>query len=349
MRIVIASTYVPFIKGGGTMIVESLERELKTRGHEVDSVWIPFRSFWPEIAQQTLALRSLDLSYASGRKIDLLITIRYPSYAIQHENKVCWFIHHHRGAYDLWGTPFQDIPNSPEGIQAREAMIRSDNLYLRELRKIYPISSSLGERLRKFNQIEPDGVLLTPHPNPELYYNGSPTDYFIYSARLTPGKRQDLLIEAMKYVRSPFKLVLVGQADTEEYEKRIDELIQRHHVAHKVIRKGWTSETEKAELTNHAFGALYVAYQEDGCGYSTLEALHAHRAVITCTDSGGTHDVVIHEENGLIVEPTTQALAEAMEQLWANKQRTIEMGERAYQTIDEKQINWDRVIEGLVG
>lgn len=331
------------------MIVESLEQALKERGHEVDTVLIPFRSFWTEIAQQSLALRSLDLRYASGRKVDLLITIRYPSYAIPHDNKVCWFIHHHRGAYDLWGTPFQDIPNTSEGVRTREALIRSDNLYFRELRKIYPISSSLVARLRKYNQIEADGVLLTPLPNPEPYHDGTRGDYFVYSARLTPGKRQSLLVEAMKYVRSPFKVVLIGKADTEGYEMEFLHLIAKHRVQDKVILKGWVSEEEKANLTNNAFAALYVSYEEDGCGYSTLEAFHAHRAVITCTDSGGTHDVITHQKNGLIVEPTPEALAEAMEAMWANKARTVEMGKNAYQTLEEKQINWDRVVEGLTG
>jgi glycosyltransferase involved in cell wall biosynthesis len=331
------------------MIVESLEHALKARGHEVDSAWIPFRSHWPEIAQQTLALRSLDLTSASGKKVDLLITIRYPSYAIPHDNKVCWFLHHHRGAYDLWGTPFQDIPNTPEGIHVRDAMIQSDNLYLRELRKLYPISSALVERLRTFNQIEADGVLLTPLPNPEPYFCGEYGNYFVYSARFTPAKRQALLVEALAHVRSPFKIVLIGKSDTKEYENEILKLIKKHHVENKIVLKGWLSEEEKAHLTSNAFAALYVAYEEDGCGYSTLEAFHAHRAVITCSDSGGTLDVITHEKNGLTAEPTPEALAEAMESLWANKARTAQMGENAYRTLAEKEITWDRVVEALTG
>lgn len=331
------------------MIVESLHSALKQRGFEVDTVLIPFRSYWPEIAQQTLALRNLDLTSASGQRVDRLITIRYPSYAIPHHNKVSWFIHHHRAAYDLWGTPFQDIPNTPEGHAAREAMIASDNLYLRELKKIYPISSDLVDRLQKFNNLTADGVLLTPLPNPEPFYKGTPSNYFLYSARLTPGKRQSLIIEAMQYVRSKFKIVLVGKADTPEYEVEINKLIRKFKVQDRVVLKGWTDEAEKAQLTSEAFAALYTAYREDGCGYSTLEAFHAYKPVITCTDSGGTLDVITHEYNGLVVEPTPQALAEGMEWLWANQAKTQEMGENAFRTLDEKNITWDSVIERLTG
>lgn len=347
MRIVIASTYVPFVKGGGTMIVESLHQALKAQGHVVDSVYFPFRSYWPEIPQQTLALRCLDLRMASGQRVDRLITIRYPSYAIPHDNKVSWFIHHHRGAYDLWGTPFQDIPNTHEGRHARAAMIESDNLYLRENRKIYTISSSLVERLRKFNQIEADGVLLTPLPNPEPYYNGEQGDYFVYSARLTPGKRQSLIVEAMQHVRAPIKVVFIGKADTPDYELELQKMIHKYGVEDKIILTGWASEAEKARLTSNALAGLYTAYAEDGCGYSTLESFHAYRPVITCTDSGGTLDVISHEKNGLVVEPTAEKLAEAMEQLWFDKARTVALGQQAFETLGEKGIYWHKVVEGL--
>lgn len=347
MRIVIASTYVPFIKGGGTMIVESLQQALQERGNVVDSVYFPFRSYWTEIAQQTLALRCLDLTMASGQRTDLLITIRYPAYAIPHDNKVSWFIHHHRGAYDLWGTPFQDIPNTREGLHVRDALITSDNLYLRELRKIYPISSALVERLRKFNQIEANGVLFTPLPNPEPYYDGEQSDYFVYSARITPSKRQSLIIEALRYVRSPLKVVFIGKADVPAYEQEIQQLIHQFGVEDKVVLQGWTSEADKAEFTSNALATIYAAYAEDGCGYSTLESFHAHRPVITCTDSGGTLDVITHEKNGLVIEPEPKRIAEALERLWANKAKTAAMGQRAFETLAEKHIHWDAVVEGL--
>src|SRR5438874_12524821 len=98
MRIVIASTYVPFIKGGATKIVEDLQQELALRGFETDTVLLPFSSTWPDVAEQTVALRLFDLTESCGNRIDRLITIRYPSYALRHPNKVAWFIHHHREA-----------------------------------------------------------------------------------------------------------------------------------------------------------------------------------------------------------------------------------------------------------
>jgi len=38
MRVIVASTHVPFIDGGGRMIVRDLASALRERGHEVDIV-----------------------------------------------------------------------------------------------------------------------------------------------------------------------------------------------------------------------------------------------------------------------------------------------------------------------
>ncbi len=42
VRIAIASTYFPFVDGGGTRIVDDLHWELTIRGFETDRVMIPF-------------------------------------------------------------------------------------------------------------------------------------------------------------------------------------------------------------------------------------------------------------------------------------------------------------------
>src|SRR5687767_2706870 len=101
MEIVLASTIVPFIQGGGTFIVDWLEEMLTARGHSVFTLKIPFSSDYREMADQMIGLRLLDIRSYGER----LIAIRTPSYLLRHANKTLWFIHHHRTAYDLWDTP----------------------------------------------------------------------------------------------------------------------------------------------------------------------------------------------------------------------------------------------------
>lgn len=347
MKLAVASTYVPFIKGGGTIIVESLISQLIRRDHEAEAIMFPLRSYWAELPEQTFALRCFDLTEASGDKIDRLITIRYPSFALCHPDKIAWFIHHHRGAYDLWGTDYQDIPNTPEGLKFRENLIRSDTVFLNECRRIYTNSKIVAKRLLEFNQIEPNGVLYPPLPNPEIFHKGDYGDYFVYSSRLVPIKRQFLAIEAMRYVKSNFKLVLVGKADTDNYMNKLQNLVRQYNLEEKVKFTGWISEKEKAALTAGSYAALYIAYNEDSYGYSTLEAFHSSKSVITCHDSGGTEELIEDGINGLIVEPTPGALAQAMEHLWSNRNQTRRMGQNASMTLKHKEINWDHVIEVL--
>jgi len=102
MRIVIATSVAPFVDGGSTCIVESLGSELKARSHDVEILRFPFSEDYAEVLHQLLALRLFDLS----QDCDRLITIRTPSHLLKHPNKIAWFIHHYRGAYDLWGTKY---------------------------------------------------------------------------------------------------------------------------------------------------------------------------------------------------------------------------------------------------
>lgn len=348
MRVAIASTFVPFVRGGGTMITDSLQVALQEFGHEVELIMIPWRDHWRELARQTLALRCLDLTESGGRTIDLLVTIRYPSYAICHPNKVAWFIHHFRAAYDLSGTRYDDVPDNPDGHRFRENLRRSDTRFLREARRVFVNSHIVAARLRLFNGIEPDGVLYPPLPLPGLYGPGEMGDYFLYSSRLAPIKRQALALQAMQYVRGPFTLKLVGSADFAPYARELQRAASELGVADRVEFLGWVQERDKAALTRGATGVLYIPYHEDSYGYSTLEAFHSHKPVITLKDSGGTREVVSDELNGLVVEPEPRALAEAMDRLWAEKQWAAAMGEHAFESLEAHQITWAHTVDQLV-
>ena len=98
----------------------------------------------------------------------------------------------------------------------------------------------------------------------------------------------------------------------------------------------------------HCFAALYIPYEEDSYGYVTLEAFHSCKPVLTLSDSGGTNEIITHGENGLILPPSPEALAAGMEELWASRQRTQEMGQAAQATIERYKIHWDHILERLV-
>jgi glycosyltransferase involved in cell wall biosynthesis len=347
MRVIIASTIVPFIKGGGTFIVDWLDEMLVRFGHEVETLKIPFQSWYPEMLDQMLALRLLDITESADR----LITIRTPSYLMRHPNKVIWFIHHHRSAFDLWGTNYQDIPNTPEGFRYRDAIYSADNLAFRESRHIFTNSKVVSARLQKFNGIESE-VLYPPLMQPERYRIDSYGDYILYVSRLVDHKRQDLAVKAMRYTRTPVRLVVAGaphSGTSDPYLEELHSLVDRDNLGDRVtLLTSWITEEEKIRLFADCLASIYIPLDEDSYGYSSLESHHARKAVITTIDSGGPRELILNGENGFIVEPEPKAIAHAMDLLYEDRARARRMGEAGLDRISQLGISWERTVSRLL-
>ena len=344
MEVIIASTIVPFIEGGGTLIVDSLEHALRQCGHSVCTLKIPFHSDYRVMPRQMLGLRMLNVS-ASGQR---LITIRTPSYLIRHPHKVIWFIHHHRTAYDLWDSPYREIPDDPTGHAYRDLLFSADMLAFREARAIYTNSKVVGQRLLRFNGVGSE-VLYPPLMNPEAYRGGKHGDYILYVSRIVHHKRQDLAVESMLHTKTPVRLVIAGKSETQSMRDRLHSLIERHRLLDKVVLLDeWISEERKRDLIAGCAGCLYIPQDEDSYGYPTLEAFHAGKPMITASDSGGTLEIIDHGVNGFIARPEPASIAAAMDELYKDPSRAAEMGEHGRQSIDRLGIRWDRVVEKLL-
>jgi glycosyltransferase involved in cell wall biosynthesis len=336
---------VPFVEGGARIIVRDLTRAVRERGHEVDTIEIPFVSAWDEMLEQMLAIRMTDVSASS----DVLIAIRTPSYLLRHPNKRLWFIHHHRGAYDLWGTQWQDIPSTPEGLAVRDAIIAADNQYLPEARRIFTNSQVVSDRLKRFNDLDSE-VLYPPLGKPETFTCDQAQDYLFYPSRILGHKRQLLVVEAVAQLKTDARVVIAGVPDDPHQLEVLQEEIARNRLEDRVeLIPRWISEQEKADLMARSLGVLYVPFLEDSYGYVTLEAFHAHKPVITCSDSGGPLEIIEDGVNGFVVEPEPAAVASAMDRLRVDPKAAAAMGERAHQTLRLKEINWDHVVSRLLG
>jgi glycosyltransferase involved in cell wall biosynthesis len=344
VKVLIVSTIVPFLEGGGTFIVDWLAQALKQNGHTVDVVKIPFHSYYADMPEQMLALRLLDLS-GHG---DLLIALRTPSYIISHPHKVVWFLHHHRGAYDLWGTPYQDIPSTPEGLDIKRSIIETDNTYLRESKRIFTISRRVSARLKEYNNLDSE-TLYPALVNPASFRCGEFGNYLFYPSRICLPKRQYLAVESMKYTRSEAKLVIAGYPDTVEQLEKVKMIISQNHLQNKVkLISGWISEEEKIKLYAESLGCLFIPFDED-YGFVTLEAFSSAKPVITCTDSGGPVEFVENEVNGFTVPPDPQAIAAAIDKLYYDKELARRMGRAALEKIGNLNITWDNIVKKLTG
>ena len=83
----------------------------------------------------------------------------------------------------------------------------------------------------------------------------------------------------------------------------------------------------------------------------TLEAMASGKPVIAGKDSGGVLEFVKDEENGLVVDPNTDAIGHAVNKLVEDRGKAERLGATGLQYIKESNLNspgWDKVIGGLL-
>ncbi|HKR01393.1 MAG TPA: glycosyltransferase family 4 protein [Pyrinomonadaceae bacterium] len=343
-NILICTTQVPFTTGGAEAHVAGLRRAFIDHGYNAEIVALPFKWYPPqEILRSALAWRLLDLTEANGRRIDLVVGMKFPAYTVAHENKVLWIMHQHRAAYNLAGTPFDDLSQHPEGASVRDLIRRSDERFIPEARKVFANSKTVAARLLRYNRIESE-PLYHPPPRAHHLHAGETGDYVFYPSRLEPQKRQELLIEALSHTTSPVRVVLAGTTSDRAY---YESLIKRHGVTGRVELRGFASEEEMIELYANALAVCYLPFDED-YGYVTLEAMLAERAVIVARDSGGPTEFVEDNHDGFIVEPDARAIADRLDKLFQDRALARQMGARGRAKIEAMNLSWATVVERII-
>jgi glycosyltransferase involved in cell wall biosynthesis len=343
-NILICTTQVPFTKGGAESHAEGLRRALIEAGYKAEIVALPFKWYPPtEIMRSAMAWRMLDVSAANGTSVDLVIGMRFPAYLVAHERRVLWIIHQHRAAYNLHGTPFDDLSTHPEGARVREWIQECDRRFIPDARKVFANSKTVANRLKRYNNIESE-PLYHPPPLADKLKVGDPGDYVVYPSRLEPQKRQELLIEAARLVRTPVKVVLAGGAsDASRYQK----LIKQNGVSDRVTMSGFVADEELVELYANALGVCYLPFDED-YGYVTLEGMLAGKPVIVPSDGGGATEFIEHDRDGLVVAPEPGAIAHALDTLYGDRARARKMGERGREKLQTLNLSWNTVVEKLI-
>ena len=346
MRIILATTQVPFVRGGAEILTEGLRDALIRAGHQAEIVAVPFKWYPPErLLDAMLACRLLDLTESCGTGIDVLVGLKFPAYYIAHPRKVVWLLHQHRAAYDMWGHRFADLHQHPNGGQVRAAIEQADRRLLPEARAIYTLSRNVSDRLQRFCGID-SAPLYNPPLNAERYYCAAAEDYLFFPSRLNRAKRQELVLEALAHTREPVMVRFAGLADEPSYPGQLAEMARSLGVEQRVQWLGEISEEEKLAQYARSLGVIYPPMDED-YGYVTLEAMLAGKPVITCSDSGGPLEFVVNGETGMVAEPSASSMAEAMDRLWQNRDCAQRLGQVGRERYASMNITWEHVVERL--
>lgn len=203
--------------------------------------------------------------------------------------------------------------------------------------KFYSISRTVKERKEYFPADSSVDVVYLPSSS--QHTEEGTYDHIFMVSRLDKPKRIDLLIKAMKYVKSDIPLYIAGTGPEEEYLKKLAGKDSRIHFL------GFTSDEAVKEYYANSLVIPYFPQAED-YGLITIEAMMHKKPVITTSDAGGPTEFVRDYETGFVVECTPKAIAEKIDYLAQHREEAKRMGEKAFSVV--KGITWKSVLSALL-
>ncbi len=348
MRVAVLHPQTPFVRGGAEIHAEQLVTALRGAGHEAELVSVAGRwSPSPELVHQMAVFRSLDMSESNGMPIDAVIALKFPAYLVRHERKIVWLIHQHRTAYELWDHPdYADLAREDEGRLVRDMIHTADRVAFGEAKRIFTNSKNVQGRLWRSLRV-PSEPLYHPSPTTEALLAMEPGPYgdsMVFPSRFEGLKRQSLVVDAMKHVTTPVRLVLVGSGP--------DESVLRRQVAGaklegRVAFEIGPPDERLQEILLGALGVYYGPYDED-FGYVTLEGFAAARPLVTLTDAGGPLEFVEDGRTGFVVPPDPRAIAKAFDRLHRDREAAGRFGSAGRDLIQREVPSWPQIVARLL-
>jgi glycosyltransferase involved in cell wall biosynthesis len=303
---------------------------------------------------------------------DLVISTQPPSFSHVHPRHLALFFHHHRVYYDLEDVyveaGFVDDPDLHR--RAGEIIREIDQPRLDAVGWFLAGSQTVADRLAHFGgQTNVSlfhagvGVGDDAEPVPATPPGTGPV---LSISRMEFPKRSELAVAAAHLLPHQ-PLALVGTGSRERWVRHLDHVLgtgaaDAHHLSPAQI---WCNTGREAQVVPDDFRShvefagrvsdddlerrfrdapcvLAVAHDED-YGLTAIEAMRHGRPVIVCTDGGGLTELVVHEQTGLIVDPTPQAVAAAIERLVADRDLAAELGRNGRDRAAE--LSWAHAVD----
>ena len=332
-----------------------------------DEIWAAA----PEYFRYLASVEAFDA--ISTRRFDAVISTQPPSFTHRHPRHLSLFFHHHRVYYDLedvWIAA--GMAADPDLHREAGARIRAlDAPRLEAVRWFAAGSETVRRRLARFNGIDRTslfhagiglgmGPVATPGPEPDRPARNGPV---LCVGRLELPKRPELFVAGLR--RLPHvRATVVGSGGRAAWVRAVDHRLAQTGVDLDAVDEtalwcsrgdveapapaSWTSNVELAgRVDDDALVRLFAttpcvvapALDED-YGLTAIEAMAHGAPVVVCRDGGGLADLVTHEVDGLVVEPTGAAIAAAVERILTDPDlaATLAAGGRARAA----ETAWDR-------
>jgi glycosyltransferase involved in cell wall biosynthesis len=341
--IAVVTSAPPLTDGGHLVIAHALQRALVAAGHRAGVVTTPSNRFGRQ-ASAYLANWWTDVGLTGeGQRIDQVISLRFPSFAVRHPQHVSWLNHTMREYYDLWPRLAAGLGRKgrlKEGVRRR--LIHAADRYLlsRNVSKLVAQSQTIQRRLAG---LRVRSSVVYPPPPPRVYRCDVYGDYLLAVSRLTPLKRFDLLLRALaEPAARGVRCVVAGDG---EEEPRLRAMVRDLGLEGRVDMIGHVDSPALVDHLARCRAVCFVPFDED-YGFVTVEAFAARKPVITCRDSGGPTELVRDGVSGLIVEPNPAALASAIARLMQDRAEAERFGAAGAEVA--AGLTWERTIPQLL-
>jgi glycosyltransferase involved in cell wall biosynthesis len=331
------------VEGGHLVIARALVRALADVGHDARLVVTPDYGFGRQ-ARSYAANLAANVRVIAGQRVDRVISLRYPSYAVRHPRHVCWLNHTMREYYDLWPAFSRSLSvrnRVKESIRRVLTHAADRHLLRHHVGRVVAQSRTIQDRLRADFNIAAD-VVYPPAPQRPYRCDGY-GDYIFAVSRLMPMKRLDLLVRALADpAAARVRAVIAGDGESAESLHR---LAADAGVAARLEFVGRIGETA---LVNHLARcrAVFFGPRSEDYGFVTLEAFQSAKAVVTCRDSGGPAEIVDDGATGVVCDPTASAVAVALGRLADDRALAERLGAAAL--VRAAAFTWSDAVKRLL-
>ncbi len=307
----------------------------------------------------------LDLS-----AFDVVLTTQPPTFLVEHPRRVALFYHQARQFYDL-AREYAESGFVEQSLHelAAEGLQRIERTQVPSVGRWLAGSNEVEQRLRTFWQIPSDRIEIhrttPPEDLPRTAPSYTPEGPVVTVGRHEWPKRVELSIAAIHASSQTRPLIVVGSGSRLEFARSLDSelgaaaddaaptdsaaLVDAHLWLNSgAAQANWkpsvlapsgrvdfrtqASNAERDHLYSSASVVVCPAYREDH-GHTPLEAMAHGRPVVVCSDGGGLTEFVEHGVTGLVVDPTPQAIGEAIDYLVDNPKVAEEFGQRGREKV----------------
>ena len=343
-RVAVVTSTPWFVEGGHLVIARALVHALRDEGHEAELILTPQNRFGRQGAAY-LATWLTDVGFSvDGRRVDQVISMRFPSYAVRHHNHVCWLNHTMREYYDQWDLFSASLKWKgliKESVRRRAMHMADRWLLTKNVRRVLAQSRNVQARLHRWGRIPSD--VLYPPPPQRAYRCEAYDDYIFAVSRLTPLKRMSLLVEALANPEAAgIRCVIAGEGEDEE---ALAHAIATRGLSSRVRLTGRIDDREVLEHLARCRAVCFPPFDED-YGFVTVEAFASRKAVITCTDSGGPAELVSDNVNGKVCSPRPETLALALREVMEDQKTAERLGQAAFDRVSA--MTWSNAVNRLL-